>query len=190
MPTVITHAFVAGVAAHQFRGEERRRRLWDVGILVSVLPDADVLGFRLGVDYADAFGHRGFFHSPCCAALVALLCAAVFFRHVPRFTARWWKLVAFLSLVGASHGILDACTDGGLGIALLAPFDNTRYFAPWTPIPVSSIGLHDVFTGRFMAVLLREMLWVWLPVIAAWCVLGGIRHLLKCRRGVRSTTGS
>lgn len=181
MPTVITHAFVAGVAAHQFRGEERRRRLWDVAILVSVLPDADVLGFRFGVDYADAFGHRGFFHSPFCAALVALLFAAVLFRHVPWLTARWWKLVAFLSLVGASHGLLDACTDGGLGIALLSPFDNTRYFAPWTPIPVSSIGLNDVFTGRFVSVIAGEIVCVWLPTLAAAIAYGWISRRLQDR---------
>ena len=31
-------------------------------------------------------------------------------------------------------------TDGGLGCALLWPFDLTRYFAPWRPIPVAPIG--------------------------------------------------
>jgi inner membrane protein len=41
----------------------------------------------------------------------------------------------------ASHPLLDTLTDGGLGCALLWPFDHTRYFAPWTPIPVSPIGL-------------------------------------------------
>jgi hypothetical protein len=34
-----------------------------------------------------------------------------------------------------------AGADGGLGCALLWPFDLTRYFAPWRPIPVSPIGL-------------------------------------------------
>jgi hypothetical protein len=45
------------------------------------------------------------------------------------------------SLVLASHAILDTMTDGGLGCALLWPFDLTRYFAPWRPIPVAPIGL-------------------------------------------------
>jgi hypothetical protein len=31
-------------------------------------------------------------------------------------------------------------TDGGLGIAFFAPFDNTRYFLPFGPIKVSPIG--------------------------------------------------
>ena len=34
------------------------------------------------------------------------------------------------------HGLLDAMTDGGLGVAFFSPFDNRRYFLPWTPIRV------------------------------------------------------
>jgi hypothetical protein len=42
----------------------------------------------------------------------------------------------------ASHALLDTLTNGGLGCALLWPFDLTRYFAPWNPIPVAPIGLY------------------------------------------------
>jgi len=42
-------------------------------------------------------------------------------------------------LLGASHGLLDSLTDGGLGIALFSPFSNRRYFMAWTPIPVAPI---------------------------------------------------
>ena len=34
------------------------------------LPDADVIGFRFGISYADAFGHRGFSHSLAFALLM------------------------------------------------------------------------------------------------------------------------
>jgi len=44
------------------------------------------------------------------------------------------------ALVLASHGVLDAMTTGGLGAALLWPFTDARYFAPWRPIPVAPIG--------------------------------------------------
>jgi hypothetical protein len=37
--------------------------------------------------------------------------------------------------------LLDTMTDGGLGCALFWPFDLTRYFALWRPIPVSPLGL-------------------------------------------------
>jgi hypothetical protein len=45
------------------------------------------------------------------------------------------------AVVVASHPLLDILTDGGLGCALFWPFDDTRYFAPWRPIPVAPIGL-------------------------------------------------
>lgn len=45
------------------------------------------------------------------------------------------------AVVVASHPLLDILTDGGLGCALFWPFDGTRYFAPWRPIPVAPIGL-------------------------------------------------
>jgi inner membrane protein len=36
---------------------------------------------------------------------------------------------AFLFLAAASHGVLDAFTNGGLGIALFWPWSGARYFA-------------------------------------------------------------
>ena len=44
---------------------------------------------------------------------------------------------AFLFLCTMSHALLDALTDGGLGVAFFSPFSNERYFFPWTPIRVS-----------------------------------------------------
>ena len=52
-----------------------------------------------------------------------------------------------LFMATASHGVLDAMTDGGSGVAFLAPFDDTRYFLPWRPIPVSPIGVSRFFSG-------------------------------------------
>jgi inner membrane protein len=65
-------------------------------------------------------------------------------------------------------------TDGGLGVAFFSPFDNHRYFLPWTPIRVSPIGLGRFFSPRGLEVLQSELLWIWLPAavlaIAAWVV--------------------
>jgi len=52
----------------------------------------------------------------------------------------------YFFLATASHGLLDALTDGGLGVAFFAPFDNHRYFLPWRPIHVSPIGAGRFFT--------------------------------------------
>jgi inner membrane protein len=108
--------------------------LWSA---LSLLPDVDVIGFSLGVRYADPWGHRGATHSLTLSVAVGLAVglAAPWFKRPALRTA----LVA--SLVLASHAVLDTMTDGGLGCALFWPFDLTRYFAPWRPIPVAPIGL-------------------------------------------------
>ena len=59
----------------------------------------------------------------------------------------------YFFLATASHGLLDAMTDGGLGVAFFSPFDNRRYFLPWTPIRVSPIGIEPFFTARGLEVL-------------------------------------
>jgi inner membrane protein len=62
-----------------------------------------------------------------------------------------------------SHGLLDAFTDGGLGIAFFAPFDSTRYFFPWRPIAVSPIGISEFFSLGGLRVLLIEGIWIGIP---------------------------
>ena len=69
----------------------------------------------------------------------------------------------YFFLATASHGFLDSMTDGGLGVAFFAPFDNRRYFLSWTPIRVSPIGIGRFFTSRGYAVLQSELLWIWVP---------------------------
>jgi inner membrane protein len=67
-------------------------------------------------------------------------------------------------LVAASHGVLDAFTDGGKGIALWWPFSSARVFAPWRPIPVSQIGLRALGPAG-LDVMARELL-MFLPLFA------------------------
>ena len=74
-------------------------------------------------------------------------------------------MFAYLFLATASHGVLDAITNGGLGAAFFSPFDNTRYFLPWRPVLVSPIAVTRFFTSRGFAILQSELLWIWLPAI-------------------------
>jgi inner membrane protein len=104
---------------------------------LSFLPDADVVGFGLGVRYEDPWGHRGATHSLMFALALGVMIGAL----APRFGYRALRTGVMATLVVASHALLDTLTDGGLGCALFWPFDQTRYFAPWTPLPVSPIGL-------------------------------------------------
>jgi inner membrane protein len=131
---------------------------------LSLLPDADVLGFRLGVHYADAWGHRGATHS----LLFALLAGTAVGVLAPLFSASPVRTGLCAIAVLASHGLLDTLTDGGLGCALLWPFDHHRYFAPWRPIPVAPIG-RAYFSGDGLRVAASE-LGMFLPVLvyALW----------------------
>ena len=128
-----------GMAAARL-SDPSRVPTWSSMILwsgLSLLPDADVIGFAFGVQYGDRWGHRGATHSLAAAIAVGALMG---------LGARWLKRRALrtalvATAVLASHSILDSMTDGGLGCAFLWPFDLTRYFAPWRPIPVAPIGL-------------------------------------------------
>jgi len=167
VPSIISHSVVAVAAGTVCADGTMPVRFWLLSIICAVLPDADVLGFRFGINYGDFFGHRGFFHSLFFAVLVGVLAAGMFFRSPTTRPWRWWLVALYFSLLTASHGILDAFTSGGLGIALLSPFDATRYFFPWTPIRVSPLGIRAFMSPWGMQVIMNELLWIWLPAVSA-----------------------
>ncbi|GAA5070911.1 metal-dependent hydrolase [Lysobacter panacisoli] len=177
MPTVFTHAIVplaAGIALGSVRVSPR---LVAAGMIAAMLPDADVLAFAAGIPYADSFGHRGASHSFAFAMLVALSGALA---HRPLRT-RPGVAAAWLFACCASHPLLDALTNGGLGVALWWPLSDARWFAPWRPIAVSPIGA-GFFSARGLAVILSELRWIWLPC-ALMAVVG-----FATRRAVSSRT--
>lgn len=133
-----------------------------VGLTVlSMAPDLDVVAFAFGIPYDAPFGHRGASHAIATALLLAGLLAAL-----PRRAGASRPLVFGLVFgVVVSHGLLDTLTDGGRGIALLWPLDDTRYFAAWRPIPVSPIGAGLLSTRGAYVVLVELVafapLWLW-----------------------------
>jgi inner membrane protein len=88
---------------------------------------------------------------------MSLFIVTVFFRSIETFSEDWFFYFVFFFLLSASHGILDAFTNGGLGIALLSPFDHSRYFFPWTPIMVSPIGLKAFLSKWGLMVMKSEL---------------------------------
>src|SRR5713226_1319368 len=162
MASAFSHAVAAlGIGACFYR-PGTPKRIWIVGAACSVIPDFDVMGFRFGIRYGDFWGHRGFTHSLLFAALIASTVMLMGFRQVLPGLGRFSMWIYFF-LATASHGFLDAMTDGGLGVSFFAPFDNHRYFLPWAPIRVSPIGAGRFFTHRGLEVLQSELLWIWLP---------------------------
>lgn len=161
MPTIFTHAAVPlllGTAA----GKRRiSRPLLIAGVVASMLPDADVLSFKFGIAYSDAFGHRGAAHSIAFALLIALLAALL---HKP-LRSTGWRAFGFVGMAAISHPLLDACTNGGLGVALWWPLDTRRFFFAWRPIQVSPIGARFFSANGWLAIQ-SELVWVWLPIAA------------------------
>ena len=174
MPTVFAHALVPLAVG---LGLGRRRippRLLVAGALAAMLPDADVVAFKLGIAYADALGHRGASHSLLFAGVLAVLGALL---HRP-LRSRPVQAAAWLFVCAISHALLDAMTSGGLGVALLWPWHEQRYFAPWRPIRVSPFA-NGFFSARGMATLVSELRWVWLPLFAGatlWKAIHGRPH--------------
>ncbi|HEX8251789.1 MAG TPA: metal-dependent hydrolase [Thermoanaerobaculia bacterium] len=156
MPTIITHPLVA-LLKTWFPRVPRRAAF--TGAALTILPDADVAAFALGIPYHHPLGHRGFTHSIVFALIVAAI-GTMLIRDRQHRRATF----TFLFLCAMSHATLDAMTDGGLGVAFFSPFSNERYFFPWTPIRVSPIGA-GFFSGRGLATLFSEMRWVWAPVV-------------------------
>jgi inner membrane protein len=172
MPTSLTHGLVAAAAGKAFFAGKMPTRFWVLAVVCSALPDVDTVGLRLGVPYGHFLGHRGFLHSLAFALILSVVVVSLAFRRARPFSKRWLGLWLFFFAVSASHGLLDAMTNGGLGIALFAPFDNARYFLPFRPLEVSPIGIRHFFSRWGLAVLRSEILWVWLP---AALLLTGVR---------------
>jgi inner membrane protein len=162
LASAFSHAVAALGIGTCFGSPAFPKRIWAAGVVCSVIPDVDVLGFRFGIHYADFWGHRGFTHSLLFAVLLSTFVALLSSRRVSPGESLFW-VWSYLFLATASHGILDAMTDGGLGVAFFSPFDNHRYFLPWRPIRVAPIGVGRFFTERGLAVLQSELLWIWLP---------------------------
>lgn len=174
MPTILTHA-VAGVAIAQvFAPCSRRAEISWFAAGCAMLPDADVIGFFFGIRYGDLFGHRGITHSLLFAGLLAAT-ITLWLRN--KALGGDLRVFAALFVATASHGILDAFTNGGLGVAFFAPFDPARYFFPARPILVSPLNAGAFLTRRGISVLLSEMTWVWPPSIAAFLAA----RLVRCR---------
>src|SRR5262245_37642877 len=163
-------ASLGHIAVGMAAGRDRRWTSMLGWSALALLPDADVIVFSFGVRYADPWGHRGATHSIAFALLVAtavaLAARKVRLQPDTTYSLRTYSLRTWLvaSLVLVSHGLLDTMTDGGLGVALLWPFDLTRFFAPWRPIPVAPIGLYMLSPYGFVVVMTELVLFA--PVLA------------------------
>ncbi len=170
MPTIISHIAIPLAIGLGLGRKKISEHLLCAGVVASVIPDADVIGFKFSIDYASQFGHRGFTHSIFFAFVLGLV---ALIAH-KKFDCSRLAAFLFVGVCAVSHPLLDALTDGGLGVALFWPYDNTRFFFSWTGIEVSAIG-RGFFSIRSLSVLSSEFRWIWCPAIA----MGGVLYFFN-----------
>src|SRR5688572_5518007 len=158
MASAFSHAIAAAAIGSALTRWPQPARFWALGMTCAVLPDADVIAFAVGIPYDHVLGHRGLSHSLAFAAVLAAIVVAVAFRGKQHAATRF-GLWSYFFVATASHGVLDAMTTGGLGVAFLAPVSDARFFLPWRPIVVSPIGVARFFTERGLAVMRSEIMW-------------------------------
>jgi len=167
MCSIITHPAVPLALSGFLPQENVSPALLLAGAVCSIVPDLDVVGFRFGISYGDMLGHRGFTHSLLFAVILAALLMFTLFRNR---AGKTWVILLFLFLSTLSHPLLDMLTNGGLGVALFAPFIYERYFFPWRPIEVSPLTVGEFFSDWGARVIISELKWVWLPSAVAFTI--------------------
>lgn len=167
MSTFVAHA----IAAYSFTrltpdtlAKQRAVVLTALGC--ACVPDLDVIAFAFGIPYEHPFGHRGISHSLAFAVLLGVGGTLWLSRRLTLTGKARAQLFLLLTLATGSHGVFDAMTNGGLGIAFFAPFDNGRYFLPWRPLVVPPIGILPMFSNWGLAVVVSELLYIGVPSAA------------------------
>jgi inner membrane protein len=173
MASAFSHA-IASLAIGRVTPVVRDRKLWIIGAVGAVIPDLDAIGYWAGVPYDSMWGHRGITHSFFFAFLFAAVAMLLFYRSEKALSKTWLLIFASFFVSTSSHALLDACTTGGLGVDLFAPFYDHRYFLPWQVIRVSPIGIKSFFSSWGLRVLQSEFVWIWLPSLAVF----GVAYLI------------
>jgi inner membrane protein len=170
MASIFGHAITAIAIGKTFSKNSISWKFWLLGISCAMLPDADVIGFSFGIKYGSFWGHRGFSHSLLFALFIGVFSTFLFYKK--QFATKNGVLfILFFFLCTASHGILDAMTTGGRGVAFFSPFNDTRYFFSWRPIKVSPIGIERFFSEKGLNVIKSELVWIVVPSITYILVL-------------------
>jgi inner membrane protein len=167
MPTIFTHPAVPIALGFGLGKNIIPPRLIAVGAAASVIPDLDVLAFRLNIAYSSDYGHRGFSHSLAFAAVLGFIAALI----APILRGKRLNSFLFVTISAASHGLLDMLTNGGLGVALFWPYLSERMFFPWRVIEVSPLSLWQFLGLRGWRVIASELLWVWLPAVVVFVLM-------------------
>ena len=141
MASAFAHAALGATLGKLLLPQRQHWPYWLAAALCAALPDVDSIGYRLGIPYDSLWGHRGLTHSLLAAAVVAVGGTWLSQLARPAHRPPGGRLAVLLFLATASHGLLDALTTGGLGVAFFSPWHPERYFFPLRPIKVSPLSI-------------------------------------------------
>lgn len=161
MPSIISHAIGAFWVNKALFSSKNTIKISILVCISAMIPDADFIGYKLGVEYTSLFGHRGFTHSIFFAVLWASIISFFTFKITSLKEFILYFTIFFLATI--SHCLLDACTSGGEGVAFFSPFSNERFFFPFRGIRVSPLGVKSFFSERGMIIIMSEIKYIWIP---------------------------
>ena len=176
MPSILGHALAGLTISAAFTKGRPPRRTWVLATACAVAADLDWFTGFLGLHDGNSLSHRGMSHSLLAAMLIAAAAMLIGFRPHLRSPRHW----ACMLSAAFSHGLLDACTFGGTGVAFLEPFSKARFVCVWQPIFVSPIPLSGKLLDWLLFSLGTEVLWIGIPaclVFSAPRAVGWIRLL-------------
>jgi len=180
MPSVLGHALAGLTISAAYTQGRPPRRTWILATACAVAPDLDWFTGFLKLSDGNSLSHRGMSHSLLAAALIAAAAMLIGFRPRLRSPRHW----ACMLSAAFSHGLLDACTFGGTGVAFLLPFSRARFVCLWQPIFVSPIPLSGRLLDWLLFSLGTEIVWIGIP---ACLVFGAPRAIQWIRlRGKQS----
>lgn len=165
MATFFAHAVIPIMTVDLARPpEDLRRRLRIVAVACALLPDLDMVATVFEIRDTHPIGHRGFSHSLFMALAIAVVAGLLAFPKLPLFGPTFRRLVSFLFLTTAAHGLLDALTSGQIGVALLAPFTDARFVSPWKLLPSAPLGFDELLGTWGLLTIANELFYIFIPL--------------------------
>lgn len=172
MPSIFGHTLAGLAISAAFTGGRPSRRTWLLASACAVAPDLDWFTAFLPLAEGSGLAHRGMSHSLVAAGLLTVAAMLIGFRSRLRSPHPW----ACLAAASFSHGLLDACTFGGTGVAFLLPFSDARFVCAWQPMFVSPIPLSGRLLDWLLFSLGTEALWIGIPALLAFALPRALRE--------------
>lgn len=161
MPTSLSHAAAGLAIASVLKPAKATSRYWMLAAACAAIPDIDALSLPLRLPPNDLLGHRGITHSVLFAVGLSAVVTALWFPR-ERVGDDRWRIWLAMCLATMSHGLLDALSSYGHGVALLAPMWNQHLC--FSSRPLGNIGVgHRGVLSLSLRVAANEAIWIWMP---------------------------